>query len=188
MAGGSLFLCRPRYLEALGIDPEGLAPGQDLDEEALARLGLAAAAGEAESRALGLLARAEQGRYLLSAKLAKHELPRRAIALALDWLEGQGLLDDGRYAQAWLRSRLGGPGATPAKLLTGLRAKGIDEGVVKAALAEVFGAEERKEALAQAWEKALKKTAGDKDEARSLLRGLGFKSQEIREYLESLEA
>lgn len=187
VAGGSSFLCRPRYLEALGIDPGDLVPGRDLDEEAVGQLGLAVAAGEAEARALGLLARAEQGRYLLQAKLVKHELPRRGIALALDWLEGQGLLDDSRYAQAWLRSKLGGTGANPAKLMTGLRGKGIDEATAKAALGAIFGADERKEALAKAWEKALKKTGGDRYEAKSLLRGLGFKAQEIREYFEDQE-
>jgi len=63
----------------------------------------------------------------------------------------------------------------------------LPPGQPKAALAAVFGADERKDALARAWEKALKKTGGDKDEARSILRGLGFKSQEIREYFEGLE-
>jgi regulatory protein len=187
VGGGSSFLCRHRYLEALGLDPASLEAGAELDEEGLGLLGLAAKATEAETRAAGLLDRAEQVRFLLSVKLEKHELPRQAIKLALDYLEGQGILDDERFARAWLRSKMGSAMAGPAKLLMGLRAKGIDEAVAKKAMAAVFGADERKAALAKAWERALKQQGGDRDRAKAVLRDLGFKSQEIRDYFEGLE-
>lgn len=187
MGGGSSFICRNHYLEALGLEPASLGKDRVLEEEELSALDLAREATEAEIRAVALLARAEQGRHLLQAKLEKRELSRPAIRLALDWLEAQGLLDDGRYAESWLRSKMGSAAATPAKLLTGLRGKGIDEAVAKAALGIVFGVEERKEALAKAWERCMKRAGGDKGEAKAGLRALGFKAQEIREYFEDLE-
>jgi regulatory protein len=195
--GGSSFLCRERYLGPLGLDSALLEKGRELDEEAMEALGLAAEATEAELRGAGLLARAEQSRFLLAAKLEKRELDGRAVRLALDFLEAEGLLSDSRFAEAWLRSQLGKTGSSPAKLGAGLRARGIDEEVAKKALAAAFGPQERRLLLRAALakeEKRLKAKLGRdarpstlRSMLRSRLRGLGFGSGEVEAFFEDEE-
>lgn len=186
--GGSSFIFKATYAEVSGFEEAGLevgslARGQELGEAALAALALAAEATEAERRALALLTRAEQCRSLLEAKLEQRGLKTRAARLALDRLEAEGLLSDRRYSEAWLRGRNLSEG--PTKLLLGLRARGIDSKTAAAALAAVLGPEERRLALRKALERELSRAKGDRDEARLRLKGLGFRSEEIREAFES---
>jgi regulatory protein len=188
VAGGSSFIFKARYAEASGFEAAGLevgslAEGQELDEAALAALCLAAEATEAEKRALALLTRAEQCRSLLEAKLEKRGLKARAARLALDRLEAEGLLSDRRYAEAWLRGR--DPSDGPMKLLLGLRARGIDSKIAAEALAAVLDPETRRLALEKALRRELSRAKGDRDETRVRLKGLGFRSEEIREAFEN---
>lgn len=189
-AGGSPFIFKARYAEAAGFEEAGLelgslAPGLELGEAAAAALSLAAEATEAERRALALLTRAEQCRSLLEAKLEQRGIKPRAARLALDRLEAEGLLSDRRFAEAWLRTRDASAG--PTRLLAGLRARGIEARLASEALAAVLGPEERRLALEKAMERELRRAKGDRDEARLRLRGLGFRSEEIRELLEGEE-
>jgi len=187
--GGSSFLARSCFLLESGLDPKDLVPGTELDEDGLVSLALAADATDAERQAAALIARAEQTRYLLGAKLEKKGLSPRAVRLALDHLEAEGLLSDRRFAEAWLRSRLGqggggGAGLSPLKLLSGLRSRGIAEDIAKAAIRQVFGPEERRVALAAAIARERRKGEPDRGELRSRLRRLGFSAEEIRVYFE----
>ncbi len=194
--GGSSFLFREAYLAALDLEASIIFPGNDLDEDAVDRIGLASAATEADRKAIALLARAEQSRFLLAAKLEKRDCEKQAVSLALDFLEKEGLLSDRRFAEAWLRSKHGGSGSTPRKLLAGLRGRGIDAEVSAAAMALVFGADERNRLLGSAAEKEWKRLEKSpqlrsrelRAELKSRLRALGFRPAELAEWLESEEA
>ncbi|MBL8966835.1 MAG: RecX family transcriptional regulator [Spirochaetaceae bacterium] len=187
-AGGFSFLLRLSYLAELGLDPAALAKGRELDETEAGLLSLAADATEAERQAVALLARAEQTRAGLFAKLEKKGRSRRAASLALDRLAGEGLLDDRRFAEAWLRSRLGRLASRaaegPLRLSQGLRARGVDEETARAALASVLGPDERKLALAKAASRESAKLGSDREALGRRLRALGFKSGEIRSFFE----
>jgi regulatory protein len=186
--GGSSFVVDLGLLEELGLDPEALAPGAELDERDEGILSLAAQAREAEARGLALLARAEQSKRMLKMKLASRGFGEAAIALALKRLEAAAFADDGRFARAYAASRLsrrkGREG--PATLSAALRARGIDADTAASAIAAALGPEERREALASAAGWILKRSSGDRDEARHFLRQLGFSSGEISEYFDSL--
>ena len=184
--GGSSFLARSAFLSECGLEPCNLTPGTGLDEEGMASLTLAADATGAERQAASLIARAEQTKYLLGAKLEKKGLSPRAVRLALDHLEADGLLSDRRYAEAWLRSRLGqgGGGQSPLKLLSGLRSRGIAEDIARKAIKDIFGPEERRAALAKAIAREKRKAEPDRAELRRRLRRLGFGAEEIRVYFE----
>jgi len=184
-AGGSSFIVDAGQLEALGLPLSALAPGIELDEGEEATLRLAASAREAERRALALLARAEQSSYMLKCKLELRDFPPEAIRLALERLGAQGWLDDARFARAYATARLSRRVEGPGSLVAALRARGVDQATAKEAVAAVLGPEERREALGKAWARELKRASGDRDEARSRLRALGFSSSELREYLES---
>ena len=83
---------------------------------------------------------------------------------------------------SWLRGRNLSEG--PTKLLLGLRARGIDSKLAAEALAAVLSPEERRLALEKALARELARAKGDKDETRLRLKGLGFRSEEIREAID----
>jgi len=169
------------------MDSSRLVVGAELDEDELAILALAAEEREAERRGLALLSRAEQSAHMLRTKLELREFSRKAAALAVERLGASGVLDDRRFAEAYAASRLAHRGSKaqgPASLISALRERGIDRETAAEAVAGLLGPDERKDALAKAAEKVMKKTRGDKDEARGLLRTLGFSSIEIADYFE----
>jgi regulatory protein len=191
--GGSSFLVDLGQLEELGLPPSRLAVGEDLGEAELPILKLAAEAREAEKRGLALLAHAEQSAFMLRLKLEQREFSPKAVRLAVDRLLASGLLDDRRYARAYASSRLGRRGTKaegPSSLERSLRERGIDRTTAIAAINELMGSETepqvRLDALASAWAKELKRSGGDRDEARRRLRELGFKSGELDDYFNSL--
>jgi regulatory protein len=185
--GGSSFSVSLGLVEELGLPPSALAAGAELDEGGQALLALAAEAREAEKRGIALLARAEQSAFMLRAKLEAREFSRKAVALALDRLSAEGLLDDRRFARAYAASRLAHRSSKaegPASLVAALRERGIDRTQAAEAVAELLGPEERSAALEAAAAKELKRSGGDREAARWRLRALGYRSEEITELFE----
>jgi regulatory protein len=192
--GGSSFCLDLSLAESLGLSLARLEPGNELGEAESAILCLAAEAREAEKRGLALLARAEQSTFLLRCKLEQRGFSGRASSIALERLASSGWLDDRRFAKAYASSRLSRSGSKaegPASLERELRERGIDRATAVATISELLGPdcepEARALALAQAAKKALKRSAGDRDETRRMLRELGYKSEEISELFESLD-
>jgi regulatory protein len=186
-AGGSSFTLRLSFAEELGLPASSIAVGQELDESFSALLRLAAEAYEAEKRGLSLLARAEQSSFMLKQKLELRGFSSRAAALAIARLREEGLLDDSRFAAAFAASRLSrqrSKAEGPASLGAALRGRGIDRETAAEAIAELLGPEERAAALDKAAEKEKKKAEGDTYELKRRLRALGFKSDEIADYLD----
>jgi SOS response regulatory protein OraA/RecX len=192
--GGSSFLVNLDTLATLGLGTNRLEPGMELDETEVSLLALAAEAREAEKRALALLARAEQSTFLLRCKLEQRGYSSRASSIALERLSASLLLDDKRFARAYAASRLAHRGSRaegPASILRSLREKGIDRSTAIQTITELLGSEAepeaREQALAAAAAKVLKRSGGDRDEARRFLRELGYKSEEISLYFENLD-
>ena len=188
-AGGFSFSVCPDQLEELGFALSVLVPGSELSVEETALLELADRAKEAESRALALLARAEQSSFMLKTKLEQRGFEGHAIELALSRLRSSRLLDDARFASAFIRSRLARSGSKPegpTTLAAALREKGLDRETAATALSEALGPEERAEALRAAVEKLSKRGRLDKDELKRRLRMLGYRSDEISELFELL--
>ena len=184
-AGGLSFYVRADALEALRGDPSFPAPGQVLDEAWRDALGRADEASRAAYKGLELLARAEHTRLLLSRKLAARDFPNEAVELALELLEAEGALSAERYAEAWVRSRVARGGKGPAELLSGLLARGVDGELARAALARLFGPDERARAIRDLCSGKLARR--DEAERRSRLRAVGFSAAEIRMALEEDE-
>ena len=81
---------------------------------------------KAEEISLKLIARAEQNSVGLMTKLEKKGFKTDVIRAVVSGLLERGLLNDERYAELWLRSRLKKKAQSPAWLLASLRKKGID--------------------------------------------------------------
>lgn len=182
--GGSRFLFRPEHLPpSAGPLP---SPGEELDETLLPALEQAAAAYAAEAKALELLARAEQTRYLLALKLRKRDYPEPAVRAALDRLESRGYLSDERFARAWADERSRRRGEGPARISAGLAARGVPEDLARRVCSELYTAENREEALLRAARRLFRSGRKDEDAVSRSLRAEGWKPSEIRRVLEFL--
>jgi len=185
---GSLFLFRPEYAPS-ELESGASAPssGDELPDQVLFDVDSTV---QAELRALSLLARAEQNRSGLERKLAAKACTKDAIRKALDYLETEGFLDDRRYAQAWLRGRIGRGVVGPLKLRAGLAAKGLDSRAIRAAMETTFSGEERRKTLIRVIEALEMKDFRDKPlhALRSYLKSLGYGTMEIDDVLDEMNA
>ncbi|MCL1927678.1 MAG: recombination regulator RecX [Treponema sp.] len=93
---------------------------------------------KAEKIALALVARAEQCTHGLKYKLEKKKIPVDIIQKVLDHLVELNLVNDLRYAQLWLKMKIGRGNKGPRMLSLLLKAKGIDNETIDAALAAVL--------------------------------------------------
>lgn len=182
--GGSRFLFRLEHLPpAAGPVP---SPGQEAGPEFLAGAEEASGIYAAEAKAMELLARAEQTRYLLALKLRKRGMGDGAAAPALDRLERLGLLSDERFARAWAEERVRRRGEGPARIAAGLAARGVSEDLARRVCSELYSEEDRGEALLRATRRLLRSGRKDEETAARKLRSEGWKPSEIRNALEAL--
>jgi regulatory protein len=137
----------------------------------------------AKEKALDLLNRSEQCRFLLHRKLAAKGYGEAGIDEALDELESEGLLDDRRYAFAWTRSRSISRHEGRSKLLAELRARGIAHPTARAALDDFFEETPEEECCQKAIEKYNRTGSVHKAPIEIHLQRLGFSNSLIRECL-----
>jgi len=189
---GSLFHFRPEYYskacEASAIDSavvdaaiDATDGSSELDDDALA---VAVEALAAESRAVALLARAEQYRAGLERKLTARGIPRATFRMALDRLESGGLLSDTRYASSWIRQRCRTHAEGPRSLSAALSARGVDRVAIRDALETCFFGEDRLEALANAV-RLVARDGLDRAGARIRLLDMGWRHAEIDDALDA---
>ena len=86
-------------------------------------------------QALDLLARREHGRLELRRKLLARSHAEGVADEVLGRLEREGLLDESRFAEQFVRSRTG-RGQGPAKIRAQLLQRGVGESLIDTALAE----------------------------------------------------
>ena len=97
---------------------------------------------KAEKSALRLIARAEQNSLGLTAKLERRRFDAAVVKTVVDRFLEQNLLDNGRYAERWIRSRLScGKAVSPQWLLVNLAKRGISREDSRKALAKVLDPE-----------------------------------------------
>ncbi len=86
---------------------------------------------------LRLLTAAPRTRAQLDQALRRRGVPQHAADAALDRLAGAGLVDDAAFARAWVDTRHRGRGLARRALSAELRQRGVDEGDVRAAVADL---------------------------------------------------
>lgn len=90
---------------------------------------------EVRAAALRLLARREHSARELRRKLREKGHPQESVDSVLAELQQERLLDDTRFADALIASRIG-RGQGPMRLLAELRERGVAEAIAEQALAE----------------------------------------------------
>ncbi|HEY2491144.1 MAG TPA: regulatory protein RecX [Streptosporangiaceae bacterium] len=86
---------------------------------------------------LRLLTAAPRTRAQLDQALRRRGMTQSAADAALDRLAGAGLIDDAAFARAWVDTRHRGRGLARRALTAELRQRGVDEGDVRAAVADL---------------------------------------------------
>ncbi|MBQ5538516.1 MAG: regulatory protein RecX [Treponema sp.] len=145
---GAVFFVRKCYLNVVSVDSlvnrvdsAGFG-GAVLSEEESEDVVSAAFAFGAETKAAEYLARCEQCRFKLAQKLLQKKFPQDAVDAALDRLESKGLLDDSRFASAWVRSHCATKYQGRSRLLSELLSRGISREVAVSALDSFFSGDE----------------------------------------------
>jgi regulatory protein len=142
--------------------------------------------------ALRLLGRQPRTRRDLARRLAGRGHPGAAIEAALLRLEAVGLINDGLYAEGFIRRRLRLRPRAPALLRRELRSRGVPEAAIETAFS-TFAGELDEAALAREvlrrqgyrWAKLEPEVA--RRRAVGTLRRLGFSSASITEAIRSAE-
>lgn len=105
------------------------------------------------------LDRSSAPRAALAALLERKETDPRVAQEVLDRLEEAGVIDDDAYARMLARTRFAEKGASRRAIAHELRLKGLGEGAIEGALAQIDEADESAAALALA-RKKVAATAG----------------------------
>lgn len=160
-AEGPSFFVRDTYIQdTLPLLHEA---GDTCSPEVAESLFFAARVYIAERQAYAYLSRAEHSRKQLEIKLEKKGFSRQESNPALNYLEESGALDDTRFAEAWLHSRLVKAGEGRLKLLAGLASRGISRECAQSAVDLFFKDHDETEILYKTAEKLMKQgKTGDK--------------------------
>jgi regulatory protein len=155
--------------------------GRELTSAEEDALRFAAVCYEAEKVALRLIARAEQNSFGLSAKLECRGFNARAVKTVISALLDRDLLDNGRFAERWVRSRVkSGKAVSPRWLLASLGKKGVDRKSSAGALERALDSETEYALLLKYLDKTgLNKNAG---ELRPRLKFDGFSPTVLDRY------
>lgn len=137
-------------------------------------------------RALRLLSRSEHSRKGLEQKLLHRGFQPDEICRVLDQLQEEGALNDRRFAEEWIRSRLRKHPEGRGLLEWGLQKRGVDEEVAREVVKQCASWPEYREALKGLHQRLLAKGVHEPMELTSLLRKKGFSSYEIRLLFEEL--
>ncbi len=120
----------------------GLAAGDTLSDARLHELIREDERYRARAAALNLLAHRARSREELRRRLRRKDFPEPVIEEALAWLEERDYVDDGAFAESFVRDRLRLKPRGRVGLIQELRKKGVDAPVAEAAIDAVMAAED----------------------------------------------
>lgn len=127
---GTVLLARSEDLAGLNIRAEADLDGRTV--QLLKQFDTSARARECADRLLGVRMRSKRE---LVARLRRQGFPQDIVATVVDELEGAGFINDTRFAEAWVRSRIALKPAGVARLRHELAQRGIARPVVDSTLA-----------------------------------------------------
>ncbi len=200
LSDGSFFSFKPCYLPPVFVDESlytpGICEGREISDEEADGFRFAFYCLRAEKNALRLIARAEQTFAGLSRKLDMRGHEPACVRQVVSRLEEMALLDDRRFVRLWLAARLNRRADSPRRLLSSLRARGIDREDAEAGLNAALDIDTEYRLLTRYVKKiqklkSFRKIAGQTDPARALkfmLKGEGFSSRTIEMFCEQNSA
>ena len=179
LSDGSSFFLLPEQVMELR-----LAEGMELDDSLFLLLCAEDEYLRCRDKALDLLNRRDHAESELRRKLLQRTFSSPAIDRTITRLRELKLIDDYRFAEAWLLSRINRKAEGRAKLTALLHQKGISRGVLEKLLELHFGEEEENRALRRAFEKLSGAKKGDCRSAAAALLRKGFPKSRVFRLLE----
>ena len=170
------------------LDPLLCEAGKELSSWEEDAINFASLCYPAESAALRLIARAEQNSLNLTRKLISRGHNSRVAKAVITSLLERGFLDNKRYAELWIRSRIsvhksrGSKAVSPRQLLISLESRGISLKTAKAALWEVLDSETEYALLLQFIEKNNQEKKGFS--LKALLKYEGFSPETLEKFFD----
>jgi regulatory protein len=139
----------------------------------------------ARNAALRLVSRAEQCTFLLTQKLLKKGFAPVTVKTVVLELTEANIVNDGRFSQMWLRSRIVSRADTPHRITAALRAKGIARNVATTAVKVCLDRETESALLARFVKKRREYLPTEVSDCQAVLRGEGFSQEAVNGYFES---
>jgi regulatory protein len=131
LSDGALFSFNPVYLPRPFQSEGYFFPGKELGSEEATALRFAVDCFRAERAGLRLVARAEQTRIGLGRKLEQRGHGAACIKAAVVYLAEMEIVDDRRFAERWIQSRLYRGTDSPLRLINGLCRRGINRDIAR---------------------------------------------------------
>lgn len=129
---------------------------------------------QAHALCLRLLTARARTRAELAGRLTQRGYPEEITHTVLGRLEAVGLVDDKEFAGQWVRSRQVNAGKGKRALAAELRAKGIDDEIVAAALDGIDAGSERTRAEQLVERRLRREPLGGDDDAKVMRRLVGM--------------
>jgi regulatory protein len=155
----------------------GLRVGQEIDAEKLAEVIRAEEIRSARESALVMLDYRPRTEREIAAGLKRKGYSEEVIATVIERLSDVGLIDDEKFAEQWVDSRLRSRLAGRARIAWELRGKGVNQETIEKALSEVDGEDEVRMARELVAKKMASLSSPDEKAVRrltSFLRRRGF--------------
>jgi regulatory protein len=188
LSGGSSFSFKISYLSPPYQKDLFYVPGRELSLEEEEALLFAASCYRTERSALRLISRAEQAAGNLARKLERRGYAAAAVKVVLSRLRELEILDDRRYAELWIRSRLARRAESPRALASALRSRGIGKEDLQGALKSTLNFE-AEWALLQRYLEKNRSPEGEKGLAlKYRLKSEGFSGSVLERYWEEQES
>jgi regulatory protein len=181
---GSCFFVTDSDLKDIGISALDLVSGLELSGAVIDRLKHSSLVRQVREKALDLLARAPHTTFSLRMKMHKRNFESRAVEEVLQFLKRQEYLDDRRYAENWLRSRIERRPEGRAALIAGLLRKGVPREIAEGSVNRYLTPALERENAFRALEKLKRSGETDPAKLRRKLRARGFPFPLIRRVVE----
>ena len=138
-------------------------------------------------KALSLLEYSENSSFQLKTKLLRKGCSKEAMERTVADLEAAGYVDDRRFAEMWIRSRIKSRPAGAAMLIGLLRKRGISREIAEDVVRDQLEEFDTSVLLERAAEKLCRNRSITPEKLKSRLLKLGFSFSEVRGYLEGLD-
>lgn len=172
----------PRTTSAAVVKQLALSTDAPIDRAELETSLCAAESTLARERALQLLGYRERSAYEVESKLRDNGYPAHVAKSVVTRFTESQLIDDVRFAQAWVRSRMAA-GYGRRRIATELSRKGVDDGIALSALAEDLGAHTE---LQRARDSLRDRVPRDMRERQRLVRRLVSRGFDLRDALDAV--
>jgi len=176
--GSSLFLLKDIIIKA------GIFKGDEISQDALKEIHRESRALEAERRALNLLSHSMHSQANLKLKLFKRGFEEEAVETALKRVNELGYIDDAKYAEAWVLSRIARHPEGRLLLLSNLIKKGINRELAQSTIDRLYSREKELEGAQKILAKLTKGKTITREMLFSKLYRKGFSYEIIRAVLE----